>query len=74
MFIFILVECVQNRPRYFAKKLMKSMKGLGTDEETLIRIIASRSEVSKINGVLFINLQVVYDWLHKNIEADARLP
>ena len=48
MFIFVLVECVQNRPRYFAKKLMKSMKGLGTDEETLIRIIASRSEVSEI--------------------------
>ena len=44
----ISVECVQNRPRYFAKKLMKSMKGLGTDEETLIRIVASRSEVSLI--------------------------
>ena len=41
------MECVQNRPRYFAKKLMKSMKGLGTDEETLIRIVASRSEVQR---------------------------
>jgi len=36
---------VMNRPKYFAKKLVKSMKGLGTDEETLIRIIASRSEI-----------------------------
>ena len=54
MFIFVLVECVQNRPRYFAKKLMKSMKGLGTDEETLIRIIASRSEVSEIYCLLFL--------------------
>ena len=74
MFIFALVECVQNRPRYFAKKLMKSMKGLGTDEETLIRIIASRSEVSEIYCILFINLQVVYGALHKNLEANARLP
>lgn len=43
-----IVECVQNRPRYFAKKLMKSMKGLGTDEETLIRIVASRSEIDMV--------------------------
>lgn len=51
-----IVECVQNRPRYFAKKLMKSMKGLGTDEETLIRIVASRAEIDMV--------QIKQEFLH----------
>ena len=40
-----VAQIVMNRPKFFAIKLMKAMKGLGTDERTLIRIIASRSEV-----------------------------
>ena len=40
-----IVESVMNRPKFLAKKLMKSMQGLGTDEDTLVRIVASRSEV-----------------------------
>jgi len=39
------VKCVHSRPMYFAEKLYKSMKGAGTDDTTLIRIIVSRSEV-----------------------------
>ena len=40
-----LVRCVHSRPMYFAEKLYKSMKGLGTDDDTLIRIVVSRCEV-----------------------------
>ena len=36
----------RNRPEYFADKLYKSMKGAGTNDSTLIRIVVSRSEVS----------------------------
>ncbi|XP_043462451.1 annexin B10 [Leptopilina heterotoma] len=40
-----IVECVQSPPAFFAKKLRKAMEGAGTDDQTLIRIIVSRSEI-----------------------------
>lgn len=43
-----LVQCVRNTPGYFALKLYKSMKGLGTDDSTLIRIVVTRCEVDMV--------------------------
>ncbi|CAD5123608.1 DgyrCDS11936 [Dimorphilus gyrociliatus] len=40
-----LARFVKNKEAQFAKALLKSMKGLGTDDDTLIRIIVSRCEV-----------------------------
>uniref|UniRef100_A0A8D8WWY5 Annexin n=1 Tax=Cacopsylla melanoneura TaxID=428564 RepID=A0A8D8WWY5_9HEMI len=40
-----IVECIHNQVTYYAKQLNKSMKGLGTDNRTLIRILVSRSEI-----------------------------
>ena len=37
---------VRSRPAYFAERLYKSMKGAGTDDNTLVRVIVARSEVS----------------------------
>uniref|UniRef100_A0A8C6T0B4 Annexin n=1 Tax=Neogobius melanostomus TaxID=47308 RepID=A0A8C6T0B4_9GOBI len=40
-----VVKCVKSVPAFFAERLFKSMKGTGTTESTLTRIIVSRSEV-----------------------------
>ena len=40
--------CAVNRPKYFAEKLYKSVKGFGTDDDTLIRIVTTRAEVHQL--------------------------
>ena len=45
-FISVSVMCAKNRPEYFADKLYSAMKGAGTHDSTLIRVVVSRSEVS----------------------------
>ncbi|XP_072439055.1 annexin A7-like [Chiloscyllium punctatum] len=43
-----IVQCVVNRPAFFAEKLYKAMKGVGTSDSTLIRCIVTRSEVDLV--------------------------
>ncbi|XP_041660047.1 annexin A13, like [Cheilinus undulatus] len=40
-----LVRCAKNPQLYFARRLNAAMKGVGTDEDTLIRVIVGRSEI-----------------------------
>ena len=40
-----VVQCIKDRPTYFAERLYHSMKGMGTDETTLIRVVIARSEI-----------------------------
>ncbi|XP_057674199.1 annexin A3b isoform X2 [Corythoichthys intestinalis] len=44
-----VVKCVKNVPAYLAERLFKSMKGLGTTESTLTRILVSRSEMDLLD-------------------------
>ncbi|XP_052776735.1 annexin A11-like [Mya arenaria] len=43
-----IVRIAKNPPAYFAQRLHKSMKGAGTKDSTLIRVVVSRSEVDMI--------------------------
>lgn len=43
--ILTIARRTQSLPRYFAEKLKEAMKGVGTNDSTLIRIIVSRSEM-----------------------------
>uniref|UniRef100_A0A665TBQ8 Annexin n=1 Tax=Echeneis naucrates TaxID=173247 RepID=A0A665TBQ8_ECHNA len=47
--LLAVVKCARSVPGYFAETLYYSMKGAGTDDNTLIRVMASRSEVDMLD-------------------------
>ncbi|KAJ8378072.1 hypothetical protein AAFF_G00248670 [Aldrovandia affinis] len=51
-----IVKSIKSRPAFFAERLYKSMKGMGTTDSILIRIMVSRAE---------IDLEDIKDHFHK---------
>ncbi|XP_030059333.1 annexin A7 [Microcaecilia unicolor] len=43
-----VVQCALNRPAFLAERLYHAMKGAGTDDSTLVRIITTRSEIDLV--------------------------
>ncbi|KAK1435222.1 hypothetical protein QVD17_00983 [Tagetes erecta] len=43
--LLTILQCAENPAKYFAKMLYKSMKGLGTFDTRLIRVIVTRTEI-----------------------------
>ncbi|MCJ8742702.1 hypothetical protein PDJAM_G00085280 [Pangasius djambal] len=44
-----IVKCIKNKPAFFAERLYKSMKGLGTTDSILIRVMVSRAEIDMLD-------------------------
>nr|XP_048319314.1 annexin D5 isoform X2 [Ziziphus jujuba var. spinosa] len=55
--LLTILRCAENPGKYFAKVLHKAMKGLGTNDSTLIRVVVSRAE---------IDMQYIKAEYHKN--------
>ncbi|XP_029919783.1 annexin A5b [Myripristis murdjan] len=47
--LLAVVKCARSVPAYFAETLYYSMKGAGTDDQTLIRVMVTRSEVDMLD-------------------------
>lgn len=43
-----IFRCVNNKAEFFAHQLMKSMKGIGTNDRQLIRLIVTRCEIDMV--------------------------
>uniref|UniRef100_A0A8B9SLW7 Annexin n=1 Tax=Anas platyrhynchos TaxID=8839 RepID=A0A8B9SLW7_ANAPL len=71
-----IVRSVKNKPAFFADKLYKSMKGAGTDERTLTRIMISRSEIDLLNiRAEFVDLfdKSLHHMIEKDTSGDYRM-
>ncbi|CAH2276049.1 annexin A6 isoform X1 [Pelobates cultripes] len=65
-----IVRSVKNKPAFFAEQLKKAMKGAGTDERTLNRILISRSETDLLN--IRHEFKTMYEKsLHHCIESET---
>ncbi|XP_078396268.1 annexin A5-like [Cetorhinus maximus] len=47
--LLAVVKCIRSVPEYFAETLYNAMQGAGTDDDTLIRVMISRSEVDLLD-------------------------
>uniref|UniRef100_G1QC14 Annexin n=1 Tax=Myotis lucifugus TaxID=59463 RepID=G1QC14_MYOLU len=43
-----ILQCALNRQAFFTERLYYSMKGAGTDDSTLVRIVVTRSEIDLV--------------------------
>ncbi|XP_037548056.1 annexin A4 [Nematolebias whitei] len=65
-----IVKCMRNKQAFFAERLYKSMKGLGTTDSVLIRIMVSRAEIDMLD-IKAQFLKMYGKTLHSFIKGDT---
>ncbi|XP_061731821.1 annexin A4 isoform X1 [Nerophis ophidion] len=65
-----IVKCLKNKPGFFAERLYRSMKGLGTTDSVLIRIMVSRAEIDMLD-IKAQFLKMYGKTLHSFIKGDT---
>uniref|UniRef100_A0A673WLP6 Annexin n=1 Tax=Salmo trutta TaxID=8032 RepID=A0A673WLP6_SALTR len=65
-----IVKCLKNKPAFFAERLYKSMKGLGTTDSVLIRIMVARAEIDMLD-IKAEFLKAYGKTLHSFIKGDT---
>ncbi|XP_008315069.2 annexin A5b isoform X2 [Cynoglossus semilaevis] len=68
--LLAVVKCARSVPTYFAETLYYSMKGMGTDDDTLIRVMVTRSEVDMMD-IRGLFRKLFGTSLHKMIKGDT---
>ncbi|OCT97313.1 annexin A3 [Xenopus laevis] len=68
--LIAIVKCARNMPAFFAERLHKSLKGAGTDEFTLTRIMVTRSEIDLLDIRTEYKKLTGYS-LHSAIKSDT---
>ncbi len=71
----LLKILVTPRIEYFADAAMKAMKGLGTDDEDLVRVISTRHgiDLPEIKRVFLQKYKKsLYEWVKSEISGDYR--
>uniref|UniRef100_A0A668AEU8 Annexin n=1 Tax=Myripristis murdjan TaxID=586833 RepID=A0A668AEU8_9TELE len=70
-----IVKCMKNKPAFFAERLYKSMKGLGTTDSVLIRIMVSRAEIDMLDiKAEFLKMygKTLYSFIKGDTSGDYR--
>ncbi|KAJ8286378.1 hypothetical protein GJAV_G00038010 [Gymnothorax javanicus] len=65
-----IVKCIRSKPAFFAERLYKSMKGLGTTDSVLIRIMVARAEIDMLD-IKAEFLKMYGKTLHSFIKGDT---
>ncbi|KAJ8408524.1 hypothetical protein AAFF_G00251590 [Aldrovandia affinis] len=65
-----IVRCIKNKTAFFAERLHRSMKGLGTTDSILIRIMVSRAEIDMLD-IKAEFLKMYGKTLHSFIKGDT---
>ena len=61
-----IVKSARDKPSYYAEALYDAMKGIGTNDDELIRILVTRSEVSISMETFFMSLNKINDYFFKS--------